>query len=148
MLSLGSLERRHSGPRQHYAGEIMFKQLVGQFYLLSELQPLFSWFSERPVVRLSCQARIERQMFSAFPTPLATPSSLNAACTGQLGNKRLLYLIFLGKGTVGSGGFKGKAPNCNEMGRASRQGRLPSKSNDCPQQSSVLSFVVVLHQAL
>lgn len=43
------------------------------------------------------QASIERQMFSTLPTPIATPSSLNAARTGQLGNKGLLYLIFWGQ---------------------------------------------------
>lgn len=115
---------------------------MGQSYLLSELQALFSCFSERPGVRLSCQARIERQMFSAFPAPPAAPSSLNAACTGQLGNKRLLYLIFLGKGMVGSGGFKGKAPNCNEMGRAA--GRAGSQAGAVTAHSSPVSCLLLL----
>lgn len=50
-------------------------------------------------------------MFSTFPIPIATPSSLNAARTGQLGNKESLYLIFVGKGMVSSGRFKRKVPN-------------------------------------
>lgn len=131
----------------------MFKQLHNwwvSFIFCHSCNHYLAGSQKCPVVELSCQASIERQMFSASPTLSATPppSSLNAACMGQLGNERLLYLIFLGKGMVGSGGFKRKAPNCNEMNQASRQGRLPSRGNDWPQPSTVLSFVVVLHPAL
>lgn len=88
---------------------------------------------------------------NVFYFPYCYPhSSLNAACTRQLGNKRLLYLIFLGKGMVGSERFKRKEPSCNEMDQASRQGRLSSR-HKCPQQPSVLSIFVILfllHPAL
>lgn len=83
-------------------------------------------------------------MFSPLPTPIASPFSLNAACTGQLRNQRLLYLIFLGRGMVGSVGFKREAPNCNKTSQANRHDRLPCCVNDRPQQSSALSFFFLM----
>lgn len=64
---------------------------------------------------------MERQMFSPLPTFIASPSSLNAACTRQLKNKSLFYLILLGQAMVGSGGFKREVPNCKKMGQANKQ---------------------------
>lgn len=90
---------------------------MGQFYLLSWLQPLFTGFSKCPPVRLSCQASIERQMLPPLPTPLTGPLLWMLHAQGSWEVKVSFHLILLGKAIVAREGFRTEVPNCPKMGK-------------------------------